>query len=123
MRTWRLMTGVCVGFLALGCSDDDVTGKWCGREVSAPEQCVGDEVEYLELVQNGSAVTGQICEAYAKDCAPIENGALDGTRLRFDFSPATVGGKADLQLSDDQLSGALHSDKCGCDLPFTFHRL
>lgn len=118
--------GVGVGFLALACSSDDagdVTGKWCGREVSAPEQCLGDEVEYLELVQSGSTVTGQICEAYGKDCAPIENGTLEGTKLRFDFSPATVGGKADLQLSGNQLSGALHSDKCSCELPFTFHRL
>lgn len=116
--------GGCVGLLALACSsDDDVTGKWCGREVSAPEQCVGDEVEYLELVQSGSTVTGQICEAYDKDCAAIENGALEGTTLRFDYSPTTVGGKATLQLAGDQLSGAIHSDKCACEVQFTFHRL
>lgn len=108
----------------LGCSGDetagDVTGQWCGRDVSAPEACLGDEVEYLELTQSGSAVSGQICEEYGSDCAPIENGKLDGTKLSFGFSPEEVGGKADLELSGDLLVGALHSDKCACELPFTF---
>lgn len=100
-----------------------MSGNWCGRDVAAKEECQGDEVEYLELSQTGSTVTGQICEAYGKDCAPIENGKLEGSKLTFGFSPETVGGLADLTLSGDTLSGNLHSDKCGCELPFTFHRL
>ena len=113
----------------MACSDADetaagsVAGSWCGRDVSAPEQCVGDEVEYLELAQSGSQVTGQICEAYGKDCAPIEAGKLSGTKLTFGFDPEDVGGLADLELSGDVLQGTLHSDKCACELPFTFHRL
>ena len=120
--------GACLGLSAWGCSGDeeskgDVTGSWCGREVSAKEQCQGDEVEYLELVQSGSVVTGQICEAYDKDCAAIEDGKLEGGKLTFGFDPEDVGGKADLQLSGDELTGTLHSDKCACELPVTFHRL
>jgi len=113
----------------LGCSDAEeaaagsVTGRWCGREVSTPEECQGDEVEYLELSQSGSQVTGQICEAYGKDCAPIEDGKLSGSTLTFGFDPEDVGGLATLKLAGDVLDGTLHSDKCGCELPFTFHRL
>lgn len=114
--------------LALGCADSQdsggsVSGKWCGRDVASPEACVGDEVEYLDLVQSGSTVTGKICEAYEADCAPIENGKLSGAKLTFGFDPQDVGGLADLELSGDVLDGTLHSDKCACELPFTFHRL
>jgi hypothetical protein len=91
--------------------------------VSTPEECQGDEVEYLELSQSGSQVTGQICEAYGKDCAPVEDGTLSGSKLTFGFSPEEVGGLANLELSGDLLQGTLHSDKCACELPFTFHRL
>jgi hypothetical protein len=68
-------------------------------------------------------VTGQICEAYGEDCAPIENGNLSGHKLTFGFDPEDVGGLANLELSGDVLQGTLHSDKCACELPFTFHRL
>jgi hypothetical protein len=127
MKRWLL--GAYLGAVAMACSASDgepsgsVTGRWCGREVSTAEQCTGDEVEYLELVQDGSQVTGQICEAYGKDCAPIEEGKLSGSRLTFGFDPVNVGGLATLELSGDVLQGTLHSDKCACELPFTFHRL
>ena len=123
----RWLVGACWGCLALACSGSEkagsVAGSWCGREVSTPEQCQGGEVEYLELSQNGSQVTGQICEAYDKDCAPIEHGKLSGNKLTFGFDPEDVGGLANLELSGDVLQGTLHSDKCACELPFTFHRL
>jgi hypothetical protein len=127
MAQWWL-TGACLGVLALGCAGSheaggDVSGKWCGRDVASPEACLGDEVEYLDLVQNGSQVTGKICEAYEADCAPVENGKLSGTKLTFGFDPQDVGGLAELELSGDVLDGTLHSGKCACELPFTFHRL
>jgi hypothetical protein len=127
MRLRGLVCG-CLGFLAFGCANDedgtgDVSGQWCGRDVASAEACVGDEVEYLDLVQSGSQVTGQICEAYEKDCSPIENGKLLGSKLTFGFDPEDVDGLADLDLSGDVLQGTLHSDKCACELPFTFHRL
>lgn len=117
-----------MGFATLSCSGEDVgsqdvTGNWCGRDVAAKEQCQGDEVEYLELVQSGSTVTGQICEAYDKDCAPIDGGKLEARKLTFTYSPTTVGGKVDLQLEGDTLVGTIHADKCGCETAFTFHRL
>jgi hypothetical protein len=115
--------------LALACGGREqaapgtVAGSWCGREVSTPEECLGREVEYLELSQSGSQVTGQICEAYEKDCAPIEDGRFSGGKLTFSYSPVYVGGLANLELSGDVLQGTLHSDKCACETPFTFHRL
>lgn len=120
--------GACFGLLAMGCADrddpaGDVSGKWCGRDVASPEQCLGDEVEYLDLAQSGSQVTGKICEAYEADCAAVENGMLSGATLSFGFDPEDVGGLAKLELSGDVLDGTLHSDKCACELPFTFHRL
>ena len=126
MAQWWL--GACLSVLVLGCADSQdtaggVTGKWCGRDVASPEACVGDEVEYMDLVQSGSTVTGKICEAYEADCAPIENGKLSGAKLTFGFDPQDVGGLAELELSGDVLDGTLHSDKCACELPFTFHRL
>ena len=126
-KAW--LAGVCFALGALGCSDPNdetaasVAGKWCGREVTAAELCVGDEVEYLELEQSGSVVTGQICEAFEKDCAPIEDGKVSGSKLTFGFSPTTVGGRVDLELSGDVMEGAIQSEKCACDVPFTFHRL
>lgn len=117
------MLGVVVASCAGEVGSADVTGNWCGRDVAAKEQCQGDEVEYLELVQSGSSVTGRICEAYDKDCAPIDGGSLDGDKLTFTYSPRTVGGKVNLVLRGDTLVGAIHSDKCACELPFTFHRL
>ncbi|MES1186253.1 MAG: hypothetical protein ABUL60_20745 [Myxococcales bacterium] len=126
MAQWWL--GACLSVLALSCADNQdtaggVSGKWCGRDVASAEACVGDEVEYLDLVQSGSTVTGKICEAYEADCAPIENGKLSGAKLTLGFDPQDVGGLADLELSGDVLDGTLHSDKCACELPFTFHRL
>lgn len=103
--------------------EGDVNGVWCGRQVSAPEECVGDEVEYLDLVQDGDRVTGVICEAYDADCAPVEDGKLDGTQLTFGFDPQDVGGRASLTLNGDELKGTLYSGKCACHLPFTFHRI
>jgi hypothetical protein len=124
MRSWTVAgLGLC---FAVACSDgasEDVTGNWCGADVATKEQCQGDEVEYLALSQSGSGVTGVICEAYDKDCAPIDDGKLEGGTLTFTYSPQYVGGKADLKLTGDTLVGSIHTDKCGCDIPLTFHRL
>jgi hypothetical protein len=123
----RRLMGLIVGSLVASCSGEsvsaDVTGNWCGQDVGAKEQCQGDEVEYLELVQSDSSVTGQICEAYGKDCTPIEGGKVDGRKLTFTFAPTSVGGKVDLELQGDTLVGTIHADKCDCELAFTFHRL
>jgi len=124
----RWMLGAWVGCLALSCSSShelsgSVAGKWCGSDVATPAECVGDEVEYLDLTQSGSSVDGKICEAYEKDCAPLQNGKLEGKRLSFEWNPVNIGGKADLELDGDLLAGSLHADKCGCEVAYTFHRL
>ncbi len=115
--------GCCVASCSGESTTGDVTGSWCGRDVATKEECKGDEVEYLELVQTDSKVTGQICEAYGEDCAPIDGGKVDGQKLTFTFSPTTVGGKVDLDLRGDTLVGTIHADKCDCEVAFTFHRL
>jgi hypothetical protein len=128
----RVMTGCFLALALLGCGGGDgdpgvvqgeVTGAWCGREVSSPEECTGDEVEYLELKQQGDQVTGIICEAFQQDCAPIEDGLLQGAKLTFGFDPQDVGGLATLTLNGDILDGDLYSGKCACHLPYTFHRI
>ncbi len=126
----RRLVGVILGCWACSCSGDvedgksrDVTGNWCGARVATKEQCHGDEVEYLELTQSGSAVTGRICEAYDKDCAPIDGGKLEDGKLTFTYSPKTVGGAVQLKLDGDVLVGTIHADKCACEMSFTFHRL
>jgi hypothetical protein len=120
--------GCCVVTLSsAGCSskdlDSDVSGVWCGREVRTPEECVGEEVEYLELRQEDGRVTGVICEAYNKDCTAVEGGTLDGNQLTFGFDPRNVQGRAELTLREGVLDGTLYSGKCACHLPYTFHRL
>ena len=122
------VTGVAPLLLCLACSSESesnasVAGQWCGVSVVSPEACVGDEVEYLDLEQSGTQVTGKICEAYEKDCAPLIGGRLDDGRLTFRYSPEVVRGVADFRLNDDLLQGQIYSAKCGCELPFTFHRL
>ena len=103
----------------------DVSGAWCGLQVTTAEACVGDEPIYAELGQSGSTVTGQSCEYYVGGCYPIENGSLMGTTLVFDytFSPDRV--DASLTLSDDgqTLAGTYASTKCSCQVPVTLHRL
>ena len=100
-----------------------VSGRWCGKEVSAAEQCTGDEVIYLEVAQSGSAVTGQACEAYNNGCYPLENGSFDKDQLsfRYTFTPDHV--DASLTLSGDTLSGTLSSTKADAPLPLTLHRI
>lgn len=123
----RWMSGVCALFV-VACAgesegDGEVAGNWCGRDVPTKEECQGREVEYLELSRSGTVVTGRICEAYDKDCAPIEHGKMEGRDLSFSYSPVSVGGTVKLRLNGDQLAGTISALKCGCEMPYTFHRL
>jgi hypothetical protein len=93
----------------------NVTGGWCGIQVTAAVDCIGDEVTYLEFEQNGSAIAGQYCEAFGKDCYPL-TGTVEGTVLTFEyhFSQYTVTGTFEIGAS---LKGTFYSTKCGCEIP------
>jgi hypothetical protein len=103
----------------------DVTGAWCGLEVTDAIACVGDEVVYAELAQVGTAVTGQSCERYMTGCYPLENGSLANGALAFHYTFSSGSVDAHLMLSADgrSLAGTYTSTKCACDVPVTLHRL
>ncbi len=119
---WVLVCAVCAG-----CSDPadvDVTGSWCGRPASSREQCQGDEVEYLDLVQSGQSVSGRICEAYDKDCQVIQSGAIENGRLSFFYEFGGYRGDASFETDgDNTLRGAIRSSKCNCSVALSMQRV
>ena len=120
-----------------GCSQDNIEpeirqtaidGKWCGRKVASAADCTGDEVNFVELSQAGTRasapVTGQWCEAYQKDCYPIEDGTASGTHLSAIYRFGDVAVMASFELrAPDQLEGTLFSTKCNCGAPVTLYRV
>lgn len=119
--------------LSIGCSEepagrasdlDDVSGKWCGKQVSAAADCVGDEVSYLELAQTGNVVTGVRCEAYQKDCYELQSGTYRDDQLTFFYTFDEYRVDGDFQrATNDTMSGALFSDKCACEIEQTLYRI
>jgi hypothetical protein len=105
----------------------DVTGAWCGLQVTTAADCVNstNDAIYAEFAQSGTTVTGQSCEYYLAGCYPIENGSLTGAALVFDytFSPDHVDASLTLSTDGQTLSGTYASTKCSCDLPVTPHLL
>jgi len=81
------------------------------------------------IIQSGSSVSGQACERYEFDCYPIQNGAVAGSTLNFDYSWVEGGTThtvhATLTLSPDgsTLSGKYDSSKCSCEVPITVLRI
>jgi hypothetical protein len=108
-----------------GSSGGDVSGAWCGLQVTTAAACVGDEVIYAEFAQAGTTVTGQSCEHYLTGCYAIENGSLTGGTLTYDytFSPDRVDASLSLSSDGQTLAGTYASTKCSCDIPVTLHRL
>ncbi|HET9958454.1 MAG TPA: hypothetical protein VFQ61_28360 [Polyangiaceae bacterium] len=101
----------------------DVTGKWCGATVASAAECQGDEVGYLDIVQTGDRVTGKACEAYEKDCMVLQDARVQGKELTFFYTFLEYRVDAKLAISRDTLSGSYVSDKCNCEIPFTFNRV
>lgn len=101
----------------------DVSGRWCGRAVATAEQCTGGEVEYVELTQVGSTVTGQVCEAFAKECYAIQGGALQGGQLSFYYTFSTDRVDARLTSSGNTLVGTFSSTKAPEPIPITLTRI
>ena len=128
-----LFFGVAVSLL--GCSDGsstnsagataDVTGSWCGKKVSAAADCLGDEIEYLELTQAVSGVvTGVSCEAFGKDCYDVQSGNYASGRLTYYYTFSSYRVDADFTSTDQNtLTGVFHSDKCGCEVPLILYRI
>ena len=135
MRTQGLALFFGVSVWLLGCSDEpstnsygptaDVSGSWCGKKVSAAADCLGDEVEYLELTQAASgAVTGLSCEAFGKDCYDVQSGNYADGRLTYYYTFSSFRVDVDFTSSErDTLTGTFHSNKCGCEVPFVVYRI
>jgi hypothetical protein len=118
-----------VGVLVMlgGCSSEsttDLTGAWCGKEVAVAADCVGDEVEYVELAQSGITLSGKVCEAYEKECYDIQDGAASGSHVSFFYTFSDYRVDASLDQADaSTLRGSFRSSKCGCEVPLTLHRV
>ena len=115
---------IALASLPWGCSKDeaagDVVGSWCGRPVSTPAACTGDEVFYVEIApgdgaSEGESLKGVHCEAYDKECyALIDTEQTGGTiRYAYEFSGNRVDAELDLTDGGDALEGELTSTKCG----------
>jgi hypothetical protein len=92
-------------------------------EVVTLGACQSEQAPYLELAQSGTELTGQICDSYLQNCAPLENGSATAVQLTFGFDPDGVGRSATLAITDDTLVGTIHGNKCVCEWPITFYRL
>ena len=123
--------GIClIAALFLGaCSGDDVDGTWCGRDVEAEDECVGDDAHFVTLAQSGDSVTGTWCEAFpSKDCTDIDEASFDGDVLRLEHF-SFDGSALELTLDGDVMTGNFHgcstcdAGPCMCELPVTLHRL
>lgn len=71
----------------------DLKGTYCGHMVTDASDCGGDEVGYLRITSGKDPIVGQLCEAYGKDCTPIENGQFQGAVGFFTFETTTAKGK------------------------------
>jgi hypothetical protein len=120
-----------------GCSKDeaagDVVGAWCGRPVSTPAACTGDEVFYVEIAPGdgdggnaGEGLRGVHCEAYDKECYALIDTEHTGSTLRYayEFSGNRVDAELELTEGGDTLEGELTSTKCGgCSSPIKLYRI
>ncbi len=52
---------------------EGLTGEWCGKQVARAVDCLGDEVLYLSIAEatNSVGYSGSICEAFNKQCVPV----------------------------------------------------
>ncbi len=88
-----------------------ITGHWCGKDVPDAAKCTGDDVMYLDLKGTGDVVTGEICEAYGKDCTPLKVGSFKGNALalEFAFKRGSAGTGSFVLESDGVLSGGFRA--------------
>ncbi len=90
----------------------DVTGQWCGKQVSDAASCKGDEVMFADLKMSGDAVTGELCEAYKKDCMALEASSFKSNTLAFGYKFKQGTGTGNFQLgADGVLTGELKVTK------------
>ena len=75
-----LALALCAGAVAAG----DLTGKWKGTtEIAAPDGRVMSRPALMDLVQNGSNVTGKMGPDEQR-MQPVQNAKLEGTAFTFD---------------------------------------
>lgn len=115
--------------LLSGCGSSEVSGAWCGKDVTDATACLGDDVFYAKFEQSGESVSGTWCEDYNdSNCESFTGTITDDTVTLANFfkddRPPLV-----LTLDGDTLSGVIggcstcDSGPCLCDIPVTLHRL
>ena len=90
----------------------DVSGQWCGKQVSDAASCKGDDVMFADLKMSGDAVTGELCEAYKKDCMALDASTFKSNTLAFGYKFKQGTGTGTFQLgADGVLTGELKVTK------------
>ncbi len=126
---WAIVGTWLAILLGSGCSGEsqssssNVSGRWCGAAVGTAAECVGDEVEYLELSQAGDTVTGVVCEAYGKECYDVQAGLAQAGKLTLFYTFSGERVDVALDVGNATLAGTFTSTKCACSLPITLHRI
>jgi hypothetical protein len=95
---------------------DSISGQWCGKQVSDAASCKGDDVFFADLKVSGETVTGEMCEAYKKDCYPLDASTFKSNTLnvayKFKEGAKQQSITGSLQLgTDGVLSGEFKSTK------------
>jgi len=110
--TWRRWAAACAAIFALSaCGSTSTSGEWCGRNVATAAECRGDEVFFAKLTQSEDAVTGQVCEAFEKDCAPVTRGLVTDDQLALAWGAGSFSATATLTIVE---SASLSGTGTGC---------
>lgn len=134
MRTVSVLVVVLFA-LSFGCGEreasnggDGASGgksRWCGIKVSTPQSCTGDEVIYVEYTLVGQTVAGKSCEAYDKECYPIQAGKLVGDTLTYFYTFGSM--KVTATFKQDAggkiFTGSFFSTKCDCTIPKILYKI
>jgi hypothetical protein len=115
--SWRRWAAACAAICAVSaCGSTSASGEWCGRSVATAAECRGDEVFFAKLTQVDDTVTGQICEAYEKDCSPVTSGLVTDNQLALAWGTSSFTATATLTVIEGaSLSGAGTSCKTAAD--------
>ena len=112
MRPILLALAICAGAVAAA---GDLTGKWNGTsEITAPDGRVLSRPALLDLVQNGSRLTGNMGPDEQR-MQPLQNAKVEGNALTFDspMGPDRTA-KVALTIVDDKtmegtIEGTMHT--------------
>ncbi|HEV2688878.1 MAG TPA: hypothetical protein VGV35_09995 [Bryobacteraceae bacterium] len=92
----------------------DVTGKWTGSfDVTGPDGQVQANTAFLDLKQDGNALTGTAGPNESEQMA-IRAGKIDGNKITFEVAPENGPLiKFDLLLAEDHIKGSASGEHEG----------